>query len=171
MSILDIVSRNFRRGSRTRRPTEMVEFPTGFRGALAHDPALCTGCKTCAYVCSPSAITFDESHLDSIAWQYSTGQCTFCGRCVEFCPCGALSFNQSIPPLAADRKQQRVSHSVTYQHCQRCDKPIMPIAEQVLAHLYGHAPSADTIAEQKLCDECRRELTSRRMKQAFGANK
>ncbi len=167
MSILDIVTRNFGRSPRTRRPTDMVDFPAGFRGALAHNPEVCTACKTCAYVCSPGAITFDESHAEFVGWEYSTGQCTFCGRCVEYCPCGALKFDETTPPLAADRAQQRTRHSVFYQHCQRCKRPIIPISEQVLARIYRQTPSRETVAEQQLCDECRRELTGERIKKAY----
>ncbi len=167
MGILQIVTRNFGRGSRTRRPTDEVAYPEGYRGALVHGPELCTGCKTCAHVCSPGAITFDEHQPDSVAWEYFTGQCTFCGRCVEYCPCRALSFAREAPPLAREALQQRVSHRVFYQRCHRCDRPIMPLHAQVLARLYHHTPTVEVVQEQKLCEDCRRELTGARIKKAL----
>ncbi len=167
MGILQIVTRNFGQGSRTRTPTDQVAYPEGYRGALAHNLELCTGCRTCAYVCSPRAITFDERQPDSFDWEYFTGQCTFCGRCVEYCPCQALYFQRQAPPLVREPLQQRVCHRISYHHCLRCDRPIMPIPEQVLARLYRHPPAADMVQEQQLCEDCRRELTGARIKKAL----
>ncbi len=156
MGILQIVTRNFEQGSRTRWPTDEVVFPEGFRGALAHNPELCTACETCAYVCSPRAIRF-EKQPDSVLWEYFAGQCTFCGRCVEYCPCTALSFQEERPHITDDPAQLHTAHRIFYQHCARCDRPIIPLPEQVLARLYGHAPAANLVAEQKLCEDCRRK--------------
>ena len=167
MGFLQIVTRNFEQGSRTRRPTDAVAYPEGFRGALVHQPELCTACETCVYVCSPRAIRF-EPQPDSVLWEFFAGQCTFCGRCVEYCPCAALSFQAQSPHLTDDPSQLRTAHRIMYQHCARCDRPIMPIHEQVLARVYGHAPAAELVAEQKLCEDCRRELTGARIKQALG---
>ncbi len=167
MSILDIVTRNFGIGSRTKKPTDMVEYPKAFRGALVHDPALCVGCKTCAYVCSPTAITFDTTPVDFVAWEYSSGQCTFCGRCVEYCPCHALRFHESAPPLAATRAQQVTRHAVYYQHCLRCERPVIPLPLPVLIRLYPNGLDEQTVQDQKLCEECRREMAGRRLKEAF----
>ncbi len=167
MGILQIITRNFQRGSRTRKPADELPYPDGFRGSLVHVAELCTGCATCAYVCSPRAVRL-EQQPDSIRWEFFAGQCTFCGRCVEFCPCGALSLKPQSLRITDDSLQLRVIHRIPYQSCMRCGRSIMPLPERVLARLYRREPDADLVADQNLCEDCRRELTGARIKKALG---
>jgi len=172
MRILAILSRNSVRGSRTRSPEDRVPYPAGFRGTLAHDPARCTGCRTCAYVCSPGAITFGEADPRCIEWAYFAGQCTFCGRCVEYCPTQAICLKGESPVVTGDQSRHRLVHQVFYKPCARCGQLILPVPEPVLARLYNEQLSAEMVTHHGLCEKCRRKLASQRLKDAaMGANR
>lgn len=168
MSIFSILSRNSAHASRTRRPDDPVPCPAGFRGMITHDAARCTGCRTCAYVCSPSAIAFGETDPRSLEWTYFAGQCTFCGRCVEYCPTRCLGFEDSTPPVTGDQAAHRVSHRVFYQPCARCGRPIIPLPRPTLQTLYGDAVPDGIVAQHKLCERCRGKAAAGRLKSPGG---
>ena len=155
MGILTVLTRNLRKGSRTRRPADRVPYPKDFRGALVHDLERCVGCGTCSYVCSPGAIVVDREP-ESASWTYDAGRCTSCGRCVDYCPTRALSFAALPNSIAAKRFEQLTMHEVEYQPCARCGTPITPIPVETLLRLYHHPESAQAAAElNQLCERCR----------------
>ncbi len=167
MSIFKIIARNVRQGSRTRRPDDKVPHPDGFRGMLRHDPSLCTACRTCAYVCSPAAIAFDqdaETSITSITWRYFAEQCTFCGQCVAFCPTQALGFEAGAPAVTGDRAQHLLAHQVAYRPCSRCGQPVVPLPEPTLVSLYGSPLPPEVAALRNLCERCRSRVTGERIK-------
>ena len=102
MGILGIVWRNFGRSARTRRPDDMPATPAPFRGLIEQDASLCTGCRACATVCSPKAISFDDEQPTGITWKFFAGQCSFCGLCVQFCPTHAIANHGKLPPVTGD---------------------------------------------------------------------
>ena len=166
MGILNIIPRNFGRKSRTRLPADAVPFPDGYRGTLQHDDSLCTGCQTCGYVCSPSAITFDTSDPASIVWLYFAEQCSFCGRCATFCPTDAISFLADSPIITGDRSMHRLADRIYYQPCAHCGRPIIPIPVPVLALLYGNRLPEEIATLNKLCEKCRSRKASEHIKDA-----
>ena len=170
MNILTIISQNFRHGSRTRRPDAPVPFPEGFRGELFHNVDCCTACQTCAYVCSPGAITFAEGDGQSIVWEYFAGQCTYCGRCVEYCPTGALSFAQDAPAAVDQSDRLRLAHQIFYRPCSRCGQPVIPMPEPTLTRLYGDPLPADIASLNQLCEKCRRRVAGEGIKNALLGN-
>ena len=167
MGILRIISHNIGREVRTRKPDDLVPYPADFRGRLLHDPDRCVGCEICAYVCSPSAITFAGSTERTIAWEYFAEQCTFCGRCVDFCPSDALSFAREAPVVTGDRTEHRIVHHVPYQTCARCGKPVLPMPEEMLAQYYGGVLPSEVADMSHLCDVCRRRVMGERIKRSF----
>jgi hydrogenase-4 component H len=167
MGILAIVGRNFGRRARTRRPDDMPPRPPPFRGLIEQDPSLCTGCRTCAYVCSPKAISFTEERDVGITWNFFAGQCSFCGLCVQYCPTHAITNRGKLPPVTGDQSQLRVAHEVRYHSCASCGKPIIPIPDEALEQVYGGAPTDLELQGQTLCQECRRKAASRRFHDIF----
>jgi hydrogenase-4 component H len=167
MGIFSALLHNLSRGARTRRPADVVPSPAGFRGLLQHDLALCTGCQTCAYVCSPAAITFTEESGCAITWRYFAEQCTFCGRCVTYCPTHALQFTETSPVVTQDREQHRIAHTVAYQPCERCGRPVIPLPEFYLRQQYGDPLPPEVLALRGLCESCRRRLASERLRRSF----
>jgi hydrogenase-4 component H len=122
---------------------------------LLHETARCTGCGTCAYVCSPGAIAVRQRDA-SIAWEFSAGRCTFCGRCAEYCPTSALAFECATPAAMADLSRHRLAHEVTCRPCPRCRRPVVSMPLEVLARLYGGAAPETLVAQHGLCERCRR---------------
>ena len=167
MGILDIVWRNFGHRARTRRPDDMPLRPPPFRGLIEQDVGLCTGCTTCAIVCSPKAISFTKEHDTGITWNFFAGQCSFCGLCVQYCPTHAITNHGKLPPVTGDQSQLKVAHEILYHPCTSCGKPIIPIPEEAMEQVYGGALT-DLEAEQRtLCQECRRKAASRRLHDIF----
>ena len=170
MGIFSILSRNSARGSRTRSPENEVPCPAGFRGLITHDAARCTGCRTCAYVCSPAAIAFGEDDPRYIEWTYFAGRCTFCGRCVEYCPTRCLAFEGAMPPVTTDQAALRVAHQVAYRPCTRCRRPIIPLPPQTLGVLYGDPVPERLAAHQGMCERCRGKTMAKRLLGMSGAD-
>ena len=169
MGILSILSRNSARGSRTRRPEAQVPFPAGFRGMITHDTAQCTGCRTCAYVCSPAAIAFSETVGCFVEWTYFAGRCTFCGRCVEYCPTRCLGSEETMPPVTSDQSAHRVTHRVSYQPCAHCGRPVIPLPLQTLRTMHGDPVPEGIAARQGLCERCRGRVAAERLRGLLGA--
>lgn len=167
MDIFKILSRNFGAGSRTLAPDDVVDYPTGFRGVLRHQADLCTACGTCAYTCSPSAIVPDRSDKRFVVWRYFEDHCTFCGLCVDYCPTGALSFEAHAPEVVQDRTQHYISHTIEMETCPQCGRLFKPIPPVVLERLYTQPPAEEVVNMARICDECRRQATSLRFKQAI----
>jgi ferredoxin len=157
MGILNVLLYNSRRASRARPPSDPVELPSGFRGALAHDTSQCVGCTTCRYVCSPGAIKFANSALDGITWQYQSTQCTFCGKCVEYCPTKALRFEQMVPQLMAFA--DTISHRVEYHPCPSCGEQFAPLPVPTIERLYRGYATEETMRLMRICEKCRKRAT------------
>lgn len=165
MGIIDLISRNFMKRAHTLTPQSLVPFPGGFRGELLHDPARCTACETCAYVCSPTAIHFDYSQPDRVGWQYQMMQCTFCGRCVEFCPTHALSFEQR--PAEPLYELQLTEHFIEYQACSRCGEKIIAMPLVVLEEKYGSPAPPEMLRLNGMCEGCRKRVYAENLKKGF----
>ena len=164
MGILDILSRNFSRRSRTRTPADRVPYPPDFRGELAHRVEVCTACGTCSYVCSPTAIVL-QKEAGGVQWRYDAGRCTYCGRCVEYCPTRALAFENHAGRPVSQREQQLTIDLVPYQHCARCGAELIPMPPETLVRLYRSPEGASEAAEMhRLCDRCRSRAVSERVK-------
>lgn len=167
MGILNVLWRNLGRQARTRAVGDVLPTPAGFRGLIEHDPALCTGCTTCAQVCAPGAIAFDWSDRSAVAWSFSAGQCSFCGLCVQYCPTGAITNKGRLPPATANAPLHPVVHRVEYRRCAHCSRRIIPLPHAMLQRLYDGTPTDAAIEQQTLCADCRRRQTSREMRNAF----
>jgi hydrogenase-4 component H len=162
VSIVGVIWRNLLRRSRTRAPADLVPRPVGFRGLIEHETSLCTGCRTCAFVCSPQAISIEPREA-GVSWRFFAGQCSFCGLCVAYCPTHAITNQGKLPPVTGDQSQHRVEHIVPYQTCTGCGASVIPLPESTLEALYDHTVSNTTRKEQGLCTTCRRKEASRRM--------
>jgi hydrogenase-4 component H len=167
MNILTVLSQNFGRGSRTRKPADAVPYPDGFRGPIHHAEDLCIACGACAYACSPSAIKLDESNPEAVVWKYTEDRCTFCGFCVQYCPTQALSFEAVSPQPLSERSQHYLTHSIALQPCRECGQPMRLIPEVVLKRIYGDPIPEDIVQAQGLCERCRQRATGSRFKKAM----
>ncbi len=164
MNIWNLISQNTFQKPHTQYPDDLVPLPDGFRGNLLHDAALCTACETCAYVCSPAAITFDHSSPDGVNWEYQPFQCTYCGRCVEYCPTHALSFDESTQPEAL-HDIKTICHNIPYQICPRCGEKVIPLPSPTLSKKGPVSPEIEQL--NRLCARCRKKAYSELIKRGF----
>jgi hydrogenase-4 component H len=162
-SILNTLLYNLGIRPLTYRPGDRVPAPDRYRGSLQHDLTRCTGCATCAYVCSPAAIMLNRI-IKPTAWHYDASQCTFCGRCAEFCPTHALDFSTEPLPATGDRAQYILVHSIEQRACDRCGQPMTPLPRLTLIRLYGEPLPAEITTQQALCETCRSRLASESIK-------
>ncbi len=169
MNILQMILENMREGPVTLPFPERVIPAEGLRGLVQNDLERCIGCGTCAYVCSPSAITVSD-HGKGYEWSYDPGRCTFCGRCAEYCPMGALSMEAERPPVYLERKELVQVLEKDYPLCRECGQPVHALPEETLTHLYGD-PLPEAIAETRgLCERCRQKLTGQHFLDAMEWN-
>jgi formate hydrogenlyase subunit 6/NADH:ubiquinone oxidoreductase subunit I len=167
MGILHFLAQNFRTGSRTRKPADVVPCPPGFRGVLVHEPEDCTACGTCVYVCSPGAIDI-ERETEGVHWRYDAGRCTYCGRCAEYCPTDALGFENRSGTMAQKRERQWTDDWIAYRKCERCGEPMLPMPVETALRLHHNAADAQGTADLfRYCEKCRARLTGQRFKDAL----
>lgn len=160
MGILTILGRNAANGSRTRAPGDVVPYPEGFRGVLHHDASRCTGCGTCAYVCSPGAIATGPADGPVSGWAFAADRCAFCGRCAAHCPTQALDFTPTAPAASADRSAHAIAHQVFREPCAGCGRPVVPMPIAMLARLYADPPPGALLVRHRLCERCRRKAAA-----------
>jgi hydrogenase-4 component H len=153
VSILHVITGNFRRGPDTLRFPARVAPPPGFRGMVQLDPARCVGCATCAYVCPSAAVAVveDDTHYE---WCYDPGRCTFCGRCVDCCPTQALTLAADRPPVYTQPQAFGQTHRLAYPRCLECGRPAQPINDIVLARAFDEITD-EVRSWSRLCARCR----------------
>lgn len=166
MGIWKILKQNLTGGSRTLRPEQAVTYPAEYRGALLHDTKRCTGCGTCAYVCSPGAIEIENREPAGLVWNYNAAQCTYCGRCVDYCTTQALSFDLKPVKIGGDLNAFQTHHAVEMIQCSRCKKSFVPLPASTLAKLYGDPLPEEIQNIRFLCESCRNKLAGRHLKEA-----
>ncbi|MBU1230579.1 MAG: ATP-binding protein [Proteobacteria bacterium] len=66
-------------------------FRSGFEAVI--DPALCTGCGTCAELCRFGAVRPGQGD-DGTGWRIDALRCEGCKVCVQFCPAQAIGFTE-----------------------------------------------------------------------------
>ncbi len=156
--MLTTVLRNMLRPARTRAPADMPAAPATFRGALTHDAGLCTACGTCAFVCAPKAITFEEDSGKSVSWLFYIGRCSFCGLCLQNCPTHVFGNTATVPATmnSGTGDGLRLASVIALKPCARCGRAFIPF------------PAAEL--ETGYCPDCRQWATSDRLRRAFLAD-
>lgn len=167
MSMLQTVLANLFAPSRTRAPGDQPAVPTGLRGFLAHDAALCTGCGTCAHVCAPAAIAVTRENEHTLAWTWGSGSCSFCGLCEIWCPTHAITMKDEVAGAALNGRQVGLRDEIALIPCPRCGRPHVPLPASVQSEMLGGALSGTALAEKDLCEDCRRRMTSERIRDGF----
>lgn len=164
MSMLQTVLANLFAGSRTLAPGERPAVPSGLRGFLAHEAALCTGCGTCAHVCAPSAIAVTRESDRALAWTWASGSCSFCGLCEIWCPTHAITLKDEIAGAALNGRQATLRDEIPLVPCTRCGKLHVPLPASLQAEMLGGPLVGTALEEKELCEDCRRRMTSERIR-------
>jgi hydrogenase-4 component H len=167
--MFSLVFGNLFRPGRTRDPGDMPAVPATFRGALSHDAARCTGCGTCAYVCAPKAISFEEDPGKSLTWNFYIGRCSFCGLCQQNCPTQAIGFATSVPVTteSTDSDGLRLHSTIPFHHCPRCGKAHIPLPPAAMASLKAADTAGFDETEKQYCPECRQWAVGARLRRSF----
>ncbi len=164
MGIFKIIIGNLRNRPRTIRSDDMVSYPHGYRGKLAFQKEACTGCKICAYVCSPGGISFREQDQQPYALVFNENQCTYCGKCVETCPAGALSFENRASEISQGLGLSLEEYPLPNIQCAGCQKYFLPMPVALLARHYPGKNLPPRVMElNQLCPDCRRKMASLRL--------
>lgn len=167
MSMLQTVLANLFAPSRTLAPGDQPAVPAGLRGFLAHEASLCTGCGTCAHVCAPAAIAVTRENDHALAWTWTSGSCSFCGLCEIWCPTHAIALRDEVAGAALDGRQAVLRDEIVLIDCPRCGRSHVPMPEPLQIDML-RGPLAGTALEEKdLCEDCRRRMTSERVRDAF----
>lgn len=167
MGMLATVLGNLFAGSRTLTPDDRPPVPATYRGVLAHEASRCTGCRTCAHVCAPGAISFAETPEVSVTWQWFIGACSFCGLCAQWCPTKAISLAEATPETALSGGELRIASTVAYRPCARCGRPHIPLPAAMTAEYLGGELIGPAAIETDYCEDCRQRMSSTRIRDAF----
>ena len=95
-----------------------------FRGKPEVDDKGCVGCETCANVCPPNAITFeDDRDTGKRIITRNYGKCIFCGMCQEHCITGkGVALSDKIFDLAVFERDKVIETQekelVVCKHCE-----------------------------------------------------
>jgi formate hydrogenlyase subunit 6/NADH:ubiquinone oxidoreductase subunit I len=111
MNIVTMLVENLLHGPVTLRFPERPLPAPRYRGLVEFDQTMCTGCATCAFVCTSAAIKF-KSRRDTYEWSYDAGQCTFCGRCLDGCEAHAITMQASAPPIYLTSGELKHTHTL-----------------------------------------------------------
>lgn len=163
MSFLKILMRNLRLGPTTDPyPFADTFVPDRLRGKIKYNAEACVACRMCEHVCAGGAIKIAESEdkkgLNFTVWHNT---CAFCGLCEHYCPTKAIKLTTDFHTAhSQDQKYSYVeSGFIKYVPCQRCAKPMVPVAKELLEKVYGNLDGAVKNYEN-LCDGCRREISA-----------
>lgn len=90
----------------------------GVQGMPRYAAEKCTaGCRECAAVCLPDALTVREG--ESVRLNLDYGRCIACQLCVEACPTGALSASDDWAFAVRDRKDLEWQQALTSPDAQQ----------------------------------------------------
>ena len=168
MRMLRAVLANLFAPARTHAPDDRPPVPPALRGRLAHVADLCTGCGTCAHVCAPQAITVTRDATgEPEAWRWFSGACSYCGLCAVWCPTRAISTLAEPQPAAGRGEQLRLEDAIPRVRCGRCGRYHVPLPEKLQAETLRGDLVGTAFAEKDLCEDCRRRMTSERMRGGF----
>ncbi|HKK58777.1 MAG TPA: 4Fe-4S dicluster domain-containing protein [Salinivirga sp.] len=83
-----------------------------YRGKPVVDNENCVGCETCANVCPPLAITFEDDREKGIRIiRRDYGKCIFCGQCQEHCITGkGVKLSDQIYDMASYDRNDNVEY-------------------------------------------------------------
>ncbi len=156
-SFLGVVLRNLLAGPSTDPfPFGETFTPKRIRGRITVDPDLCMGCGMCRHSCVAGAINITKSDAGwtITIWQDS---CCLCRSCVTYCPMQAMAIDPDwhSAHVEADKYKKIEQHSISYQPCARCGKPMRVLSADKARALYASDASIDPEEIRHLCRSCR----------------
>ncbi len=159
MSFLKVLWNNLRQGPVTDPfPFGETYTPERLRGRVEIDASLCTGCGTCAHVCTAGAINIarkdDGSGFDVTVWRNT---CCLCGQCRYYCPTKAITLTNNWHN--AHRNTQKYTWltraSITYDTCEGCGARMRFLPMSVIERIYAGHNEVNVRRIAHLCPKCR----------------
>lgn len=115
----------------------------------------CAACGSCASVCAPGALAFEEG-ADGAVVSFDATRCVACGRCAAVCPIEGTVTVRRVTDLAALSGGRQILKRDALVRCRRCGGPVAPAAmlNRILTILGPETPSlVEGVSE--LCADCR----------------
>ncbi len=129
--------------------------PPRYRGILAVDLEICTGCLACERACPIDCIVIDAPkdpktrQMDLVRFDIDIAKCMYCGLCSEACPTGSIHHTTEFE--GADYSlESLIRHYVAApvaaykaKKGEETDPAIAPILERGLAYIADYAEPID----------------------------
>ena len=93
----DILESFFKDPATQMYPKEKIAPPERYRGELAFDPKVCTGCSLCVKDCPSNSIklTILDRAAKRYIMEYHRDRCVYCGQCVVNCKFKCLDLSHA----------------------------------------------------------------------------
>jgi formate hydrogenlyase subunit 6/NADH:ubiquinone oxidoreductase subunit I len=102
----EVMSTLWKRPATVNYPKEKASIPKNFRGKIAFNSKLCSGCKMCMRDCPAKALAIEKVGEEKIfKANFLFDQCIYCAQCVDSCPKNALAITPEFELAQYDRKK------------------------------------------------------------------
>jgi len=132
--------------------------PKRLRGRVVIDPDKCMGCGMCKNSCVAGAIDITKD-AESKGWTITVWQdsCCLCASCRTYCPMKAVDIvpDWHSAHFEEDKYSRIEQHTIEYQPCTVCGKPVRVLSLEKARELYRSDPSVDPEQVRHMCRSCR----------------
>ncbi len=132
--------------------TQGIIYPVTGRNDLQFNPASCSSCGLCAFVCPTGAISTGESEA-GYHRIFDLASCVFCGMCEVACPTQAIKLSSHQPVTQNQLPSLKIRGEINRAACPKCQRKA-PRSDLFAGRLYrfelgGEDQTGLNLAEQE----------------------